>query len=114
VGKTIVVLLLIAGAAYFIYQRGGGTPSEEEQLVAHLSQRYNAVVSRFTSAAGRSGLTGLDTTGDAETAVVQIQSLRTDLAELRQKLTEEKAIRKADELSEKVEAFCKKNDILRP
>jgi hypothetical protein len=114
VGKTIVVLLLIAGAAYFIYLRVGGTPSEEEQLVAHLSQRYAAVVSRFTSAAGRSGLTGLDTTGDAEKAVLQLQGLRTDLAELRQRLTEEKAIRLANELSEKIEGFCKKNEILRP
>ena len=113
-GKTIIVLLLIAGAAYFVYQQVGRAPSEEEQLVTHLRERYTVVVGKFTSAVGRSGLIGMDTTFDAETAVAQIQKVRADLAELRGKLTEARAISKADALSEKIEAFCKKNEILRP
>jgi len=113
-GKTLVILLLIAGAAYFVYQQIGRTPSEEEQLVASLRERYAVVVNKFTSAAGRSGMIGMDTTGDTEAAVNQIQKIRTELAELRQKLTEAKAISKAAELSDKIENFCKKNDIIRP
>ena len=113
-GKTLVILLLIAGAAYFVYQQIGRTPSEEEMLVTHLRERYAVVVNKFTSAVGRSGMIGMDTTFDTETAVTQIQKVRAELAELRKKLTEERAIRKADELSEKIEAFCKKNEILRP
>jgi predicted Zn-dependent peptidase len=113
-GKTLVILLLIAGAGYFIYQQVGRTPSEEEMLVTHLRERYAVVVNKFTSAVGRSGMIGMDTTFDTETAVTQIQKIRAELAELRRKLTEAKAIRKADELSEKIEAFCKKNEITRP
>lgn len=112
--KTLVVLLLIAGAAYFIYQQIGRTPSEEEQLVASLRERYAVVVNKFTSAVGRSGLIGMDTTFDTETAVTQIRKIRAELAELRMKLTEPKAIRSADALAEKIEAFCKKNEITRP
>ena len=113
-GKTIVVLLLIAAAAYFVYQQVGRTPSEEEQLVSHLRERYAVVVNKFTSAVGRSGMIGMDTTFDTETAVTQIQKVRAELAELSRKLTEPKAISKAAALSEKIEAFCKKNEILRP
>jgi hypothetical protein len=113
-GKTIVVLLLIAGAAYFVYQQVGRTPSEEEQLVGHMRDRYAVAVGRFTSASGRAGLTGMDSTFDSETAVVQIEKLRTELARLRETLTEDRAIRKADALAEKIAAFCKKNDITRP
>jgi hypothetical protein len=113
-GKTIVVLLLIAAAGYFVYQQVGRTPSEEEQLVTHLRERYAVVVGKFTSAVGRSGLIGMDTTFDTETAVTQIQKLRAELAGLIGKLTEARAISKADALSEKIEAFCKKNEILRP
>jgi hypothetical protein len=112
--KTLVVLLLIAGAGYIVYQQVGRTPSEEEMLVTHLSERYAVVVSKFTSAAGRSGSLGMDTTYDSETVVVEIQKLRAKLAELQQKLTEERALRKAEKLSEKIEAFCKKNEIIRP
>ena len=112
--KRLIVFLLIVGAAYLIYQRMNPPTSEEDQLVSHLRDRYAVVVSKFTSAAGRSGSIGMDTTFDTETAVVQIQKLRTELAELRGKLTEERAISKAAELSEKIEYFCKKNEIIRP
>ena len=113
-GKTIVVLILIAAAGYFVYQQVGRTPSEEEQLVEHLSQRYAAVVNQFTSAAGRSGLVGMDTTGDTESAVTALKKVRSELEALRAKLTEDRASRKADELLAKIEYFCKKNDITRP
>ncbi len=112
--KKLIVLLLIAGAAYFIYQRTNQTTSEEDQLVASLKDRYAVIVDKFVSAAGRSGAIGMDTTYDAETAVVQIQKLRTELAELRRKLTEEKAVAKARALAEKIDDFCKKNDITGP
>lgn len=112
--RKIVVFLLIAGAAYFVYQRFNQPVSEEEQLVTHLRERFAVIVNKFTSAAGRSGMIGMDTTGDTEAAVNQVQKIRTELAEAQRKLTENKAIRKAAELSDKIEIFCKKNDIVRP
>jgi|WetSurMetagenome_2_1015567.scaffolds.fasta_scaffold104273_2 hypothetical protein len=113
-GKTIIILVLIAAAGYFIYQQVGRTPSEEEQLVGHLGERYAAVVAQFASAAGRAGLIGMDTTGDTDTAVTAMKKIRAELEALRAKLTEDRAIRKADELMEKIESFYKKNDIVRP
>ncbi len=113
-GKTIVILVLIAAAGYFVYQQVGRTPSEEEQLVGHLSGRYAAVVAQFSSAAGRSGLIGMDSTADADTAVNEMKKLRAELEALRPKLTEARAIRKADQLLEKIENFYRKNDITRP
>ena len=112
-GKTIIAILLIAGAAYLVYTRVGQTPSEEMQLVKHLNQRFEAVVSKFSSAQSRAGLVG-DSVFDAGAAADLARKIRDELAELRARLTEEKAIRKADELAEKVETFCKTNDIIRP
>ncbi|MBP1660133.1 MAG: hypothetical protein H6P95_1325 [Candidatus Aminicenantes bacterium] len=112
--KTLVVLLLIAGAGYFIYQRTNATPSEEEQLVSHLQERFVAALNKFTSAAGRSGMIGLDSTYDIDSVINQIKQIRTELAALRGKLTEAKAVRKADALSERIENFFKKNEILGP
>ena len=112
-GKTIVVLILIAAAGYFVYQRLGQTPSEEVLLVKGLSQRYDAVVSRFSSAQSRAGLVG-DSIFDAGAAASQMVEIRNELAELRRRLTEEKAIQKADVLSERVETFCRTNNIQKP
>lgn len=112
--KRLIIFLLIVGAAYLIYQQTNHPTTEEDQLVLNLRERYDLIVTKFTSASGRSGMIGMDTTGDTGAAVNQVQKLRTELAELQRKLTEERAIRKAAELSEKIEYFCKKNDIIRP
>lgn len=112
--KGLIVLVLIAGAAFLIYRQTSQRPSEEEALVASIRERYAVVVNKFLSAAGRSGAIGMDTTLDSETAATQVLKLRDELAQLRKTLTEEKAVRKADELAEKIENFCRKNDIIRP
>jgi len=112
--KGLLVLILVAGAAFFIYRQTSQKPSEEEAMVASVRERYAVVVNKFLSAAGRSGAIGMDTTLDSETAATQVLKLRAELAQLRKTLTEEKAIRKADALAEKIEYFCKKNDIIRP
>lgn len=112
--RALLVIILIAGVAYVVYQNLGRTPSDEELLVTSLRDRYAVVVNKFLSAAGRSGAIGMDTTFDSDTAVVQLQKLRADLAELRGTLTDARAIKRAGELAEKIENFCKKNDITRP
>ena len=112
--KTLLVLLLIAGAAFLIYRQVSVADSEEVQLVKDLQARFAVIINRFTSASGRSGTIGIDTTFDTETAVNQTLKIRAELADLRKRLTEAAAIKKADKLSEKIEYFCKKNDIIRP
>jgi uncharacterized protein YxjI len=112
--KALLVLLLIVAAAFFIYRQTSQVPSEEEELVASFRDRYAVVVNRFMSAAGRAGALGLDTLADSDSAVTRVLELRDELAQLRKTLTEEKAIGKAAALAEKIEYFCKKNDIIRP
>jgi hypothetical protein len=112
--RKIVILALVAGAAYFVYQRMNQPTTEEDQLVAHLRDRYVVLVNQYTSAAGRSGAIGMDTTFDIDSAITQIKELRAELAVLRQTLTEERAVGKAGELEDKIEQFYKKNEIQRP
>jgi|GEM_PF-658891 len=112
--RKLLAFVLIAGAAYFVYQRMNRPTTEEDQLVAHLGDRYAVLVNKFMSTEGRAGAIGMDTTFDLESVVIQVQKLRGELAELRRKLTEDRAIAKAGELSDKIEQFCKKNEILGP
>lgn len=112
--KALLVLLLIVLAAFFIYRQTSQAPSEEEEMVASFQDRYAVVAQKFTSAAGRAGALGLDTLADSDPAATQVLKLRDELVQLRKTLTEEKAIGKAAALAEKIENFCKKNNIIRP
>ncbi len=112
--KALLVLLLIVGAAFFIYKQTNRTDSEEIAMVDSIRDRYVVVVNKFLSATGRAGAIGMDTTFDSETAANQVLKLRAELAQLRKTLTEKRAIGRADALAEKIEYFCKKNDIIRP
>lgn len=112
--KALLVLIVIAAAAYFVYQEVGLAPTEEDLLVEGIKDRYAVVVNKFTSAVGRSGMLGVDTTFDLDTVVEQVKKIRTELTDLRNSLSEARAIRKADALIVKVEHFCKTNNILGP
>jgi hypothetical protein len=110
--KALLVLILIAGAAFFIYKQTNLTDSKEMAKVDSVRDRFVVAVGKFTSAAGRAGAIGMDTTFDTESAAVQVLKLRDDLAKLRTTLTEERAIGKAAALAEKIDNFCRKNDII--
>ncbi len=112
--KALLILLLIAGAAFFISRQTNRTDSAEMALVDSIEERYAVVVHKFVSTAGRAGALGLDTLADSDAAAGQVLKIRAELAKLRETLTEEKAIGKAEALAEKIENFCKKNDIIRP
>jgi hypothetical protein len=112
--RKLIVLALVAGAIYFVYQRINRPMTEEDRIVANLRDRYSALVTKFTSAMGRAGNIGMDTTFDVETAVNRIKELRSAVDEARRTLTEERAIGKADELAAKIDEFFKKNEILGP
>ncbi len=112
--KALLVLLIIGAAAFFIYKETATEPTEEDMLVRDIRDRYAVVVNKFTGAAGRSGISNLDSTFDIDTIVEQLQKVRTDLAKLRGTLAEPKAAKKAAELAEKIERFCRMNNILQP
>jgi predicted Zn-dependent peptidase len=112
--RVLIVLVLIAGAAYYIYNRSQLARSDEVFKVKNIQERFALALNRFTSAAGRSGIIGIDTTFDTEATVKQIEDIRKELAELRRSLTEPAAISRAEKLSEKIEYFCKQNNIIQP
>lgn len=112
--KALIVLVLIAGAAYFIHRQSQVASSEEVQLVRDLQARFSVALNQFTSAVGRSGTIGIDASYDTEASVTKIEKIRKELAELRERLTEPAAVKRADTLAEKIDFFCQKNNILLP
>lgn len=112
--KVLIVLVLIAGAAYFIHRQSQVASSEEVQLVRDLQARFSDAINQFAGSVGRSGTIGINVSFDTEASVTRIEKIRKELAELRERLTEPAAIKRADKLAEKIEFFCKQNNILGP
>ncbi len=107
-GKAVLIILLIAVAAFVVYKQTHHPASDQELAVQAIEERFHTAQAKFMGSAGGGLAVGLDS---AEQAVVDVQKVRRELGKLRQTLTEEKAIARAEELSVKVEEFCRKNDI---
>lgn len=110
--KALIILLVAVAAGYFLYNYMNETHSEEEDLVAGVRARYVEAVNKFLKAARLGAGLGLDSSMDVEAASNEVLKARAELAALRKELTEEKAIRNAEELADKIEHFCRTNDII--
>ncbi len=107
-GKVILVLLLVGIAAFFILQKAKTPATAEELKVKAVEERFLSVQGKIMGAGGGTGPVDLDAT---ENFVRQMKRIRVEIADLKQTLTEEKALQQADELQYKIEEFCKRNDI---
>ncbi len=104
-------LCLAVAAGSFFFACSRGPASDEELRVRAVADGFTAAASDFVKASRTMGGLGLDATSDAESAVVEIKKIRDELVGLMKALTEEQAVRKAEELKSKIDDFCRKNDI---
>ncbi len=111
---AFVIVVAIIGLVAFNYATTGEltlTPSfsksEEERAVQDLQQDFAAAQKRYAQAYRAAGLSGIDTTADAEAAINDVKRIKRELKSLRKTLSEERAKRKADELANAVLAFEK-------
>jgi triacylglycerol esterase/lipase EstA (alpha/beta hydrolase family) len=106
-GKVILVIVLIV-VAFVIYKSYQTPMSAEEMKVKAIEDTYLSAVGKVVGAGGADNAIGIDA---LENAVAQVRLIRNDLARVRAQLRDGKAIRRAQELSAKIEEFCRKNDI---
>lgn len=104
--KKLLVLILVVAVGYFAYQKFvAGEQSEEMKGVQALHDDFSAVKQQMTQAERAAGATGMDMTSDADSAMGAAESLLKKLQRLRESLSEEKALQKADELEQEIQAF---------
>ncbi len=109
--KRLWSLVLVVSIAAFVCVCTESPSSDEELKVKALADGFTAASARFVRAARAMGGLGMDTTSEAEAAVVEVKKIRRELAGLMTTLTEERATGKAGELKAKIDDFCRKNDI---
>ena len=81
--------------------------SEEEQELKELESRFDTARSRMAQANRAAGMTGMDTTADAEAAVRQVERVEKELKAVMARLSSESARKKATALQREIQDFKK-------
>lgn len=113
--KKLVVLVAVVAVGLVVYNYATtGTValvppslsmSPDERAVADLEQRFEDARHEFAQAGRGAGLTGMDTTGDAEAAMRSVQQISSDLRELQKRLSSAPAKQKAETLAASIESY---------
>lgn len=110
--KALIILAVAIAAGYFLYNTMNESHSEQDGLVAGVRARYVEAVNKFLKAVRYGADLGMDNSMDVEQASNEVLRVRAELAKLRPELTEAKAMLEAEQLADKIEEFCRKNDII--
>ena len=110
-----IIVIAIVGLVGFNYATTGEfklvpsfSKSDEERAVQALQEDFTVAKKQFDQAYRTAAVAGIDTTGDADAALGTVQLIKRQLASLREKLTEDRAKRDADELARAIQEFDNK------
>ena len=110
---AVLIVIVVAGLVIFNYATTGTlrllpasiSMSDEERAVADLEERFEAARKQYSQAARSAGLTGIDTTGDADGALRSVEQIASDLKKLQQELSSGPAKEKAQTLAASIEGY---------
>ena len=114
--KVLVLIVLVVGAlvAYNYTTTGeialwpSAPLTEEDQELQRLERAFETASTEFNQALRSAGLAGLDTTGDAEAAMGEVERVERSLQKLMRRLDEENARKKAERLNMRLQEFKRK------
>jgi hypothetical protein len=107
--KKILVLIIIVAAGYFAYQNFiVGKQSEEMKQVRTLEDEFSAIKQQMAQAERAAGVSGMDMTSEAGSAMGAAEALLKKVQELKENLAEEDPLQKAEELEAQLQAFLKR------
>lgn len=110
--RILIWILVLAVIGFLAYNLFFKSLTDEEKQVKELETKFNTALSQFVRAVRTTAEIAMATTSDAEDAVRRVKQVKTDLEQLRKRLNEEAAIKRAQKLEEKIKEFYKKNELL--
>jgi len=109
---AVLLVVVVVGLLGYNYATTGEvklvpsfSKSLEESKVAELSDDFAAAKKQFAQAHRTAGLSGVDTSSEADAAIDDVKRIKRQLEKLRKTLSEEKAKSSAGELASAVKDF---------
>lgn len=111
---TIAVVVAIALVAFNYFQTGeftlvpGGGMSDEAREVNRLRGDFRQAAQQYRQAGRSAGLSGLDSTEDADAALTAIDGVERDLKKMRRQVEDAKVQKEIDDLLEEIAEYKRK------
>lgn len=115
--KKLVVLIAVLAAGMLVYNYAttgkvsllppSFSMSDDERAVQALEERFEDARVQFSQAGRAAGLSGMDTSGDADGAMRSVERIATELADLQKRLPAGPAKEKADTLAASIEDYSR-------
>jgi hypothetical protein len=108
---TIAVVVVIALVAFNYFQTGefkilpGSSMSDEAREVNRLRGDFRRAAQEYRQAGRSAGLSGLDTTEDAETALKAVDGVERDLKKIRRETEDPKLREEIDQLLDEIATY---------
>jgi hypothetical protein len=110
--KALIWILILGAIGYFGYTNFVKPLTAEENEVQLIENKYNAAVEEYMQAVRKMGGLGMDTVSDADGAIRKIRGTKEALLNLKRRLKDAAAIKKANALEAKMRQFYGKNDLI--
>lgn len=110
---TIAVVVVVGLVAFNYFQTGelsivpGGSMSEEQKEVNRLRGEFRRSAQEYRQAGRSAGLSGLDTTSEAEAALLRVEGVERDLKKLRGQVKEREARQEIDQLLDEIAEYLR-------
>jgi len=108
---AIIVVVVVALVAFNYFQTGefsllpGGGKSPEEKELNRLKGDFRSAAQAYRQAGRAAGVSGLDTTADAERALQTVDSVERDVKALRKRTTDPEVRAKIDDLLAEIKKY---------
>lgn len=109
--KLLVFLLILGAAGYLLYRYRNPPLSAQEQIVKAWDDEFKTASSLFVGQRRLSGGTQLSMSTDIDTAISKIRAIWEDVQRKKGAITDEKAVRRVEELEAKIREFMSRNQI---
>jgi hypothetical protein len=112
---TLVVVVVVALVAFNYFSTGefkllpGSSTSQEEQELNRLKGEFRRATQAYRQAGRSAGISGMDTTADAEAALQTVDSVEREVKELRKRTDDPEAREKIDALLAEIKKY--KDDV---
>lgn len=109
--KLLVFLVILGAAGYLLYQYLNPPLSAQEKIVKAWDDDFKTASSLFVGQRRLSGGTKLSMSTDIDTAISRIKTIWEEMQRKKGAITDEKAVRRVEQLEAKIREFMRRNQI---
>ena len=108
--KSLVILIILVVIGILLYNQFlAGPVSEEEAELRVLEMDFESSLKRIRKSERVLALSGVDTSADIDDALMNVEKIKEELIDLKERIKDEKLLKKADALEQKINRFLREN-----